>query len=347
MPTRTKFLDWPSLQEFKTKLDELFATKADLNDYQPLIDSDNKLSKDLVSGLGTAASADTTDFATAAQGEKADAAIPNPSTKTDGQLLTYNETQGKWVASDAPATGVLSVTAGDASISIGGTAANPTVAVAANTYDAYGAAAAVQGNTNSTVKDAMDAAAAAQGTADAAVVANTAISGATKTKITYDSKGLVTAGGDLEATDIPSLDAAKIVSGTFADARIASAATWNAKQNALQFTGTYNADTNKVVLADYVADAVALAANGGFEVVTILPEPTEANYKKRMIYLYQPAGASSYEEYIIARSGSGTEQDPYVYTREKLGDTDIQLTNYWAKAELTAITSAEVDSLFE
>ena len=40
--------------------------------------------------------------------------------------------------------------------------------------------------------------------------ANTAITGATKCKITYDSKGLVTAGADLEATDIPSLTLAKI-----------------------------------------------------------------------------------------------------------------------------------------
>lgn len=65
--------------------------------------------------------------------------------------------------------------------------------------------------------------------ADTYVLANTAITGATKCKITYDAKGLVTGGADLEASDIPSLDASKITSGTFADARIASASTWNAK----------------------------------------------------------------------------------------------------------------------
>lgn len=43
---------------------------------------------------------------------------------------------------------------------------------------------------------------------------NAAITGATKTKITYDSDGLVTAGADLAAGDIPSgIDAAKIGSG--------------------------------------------------------------------------------------------------------------------------------------
>lgn len=40
-----------------------------------------------------------------------------------------------------------------------------------------------------------------------AVGANTAITGATKTKITYDSKGLVTSGDDLSASDIPDISA--------------------------------------------------------------------------------------------------------------------------------------------
>ena len=43
-----------------------------------------------------------------------------------------------------------------------------------------------------------------------AVASNSAITGATKTKITYDAKGLVTSGADLEATDIPTITLAKI-----------------------------------------------------------------------------------------------------------------------------------------
>ena len=49
------------------------------------------------------------------------------------------------------------------------------------------------------------------------VEANTAITGATHTKITYDSKGLVTAGADLQASDIPDISdtyQTKLVSGT-------------------------------------------------------------------------------------------------------------------------------------
>ena len=43
---------------------------------------------------------------------------------------------------------------------------------------------------------------------------NTAITGGTATKITYDSKGLVTSGTTLSATDVPSLEWSKISSGT-------------------------------------------------------------------------------------------------------------------------------------
>lgn len=50
---------------------------------------------------------------------------------------------------------------------------------------------------------------------DAKVDENVAITGATKTKITYDAKGLVTAGADLAASDLPTgIDAVKIGGGS-------------------------------------------------------------------------------------------------------------------------------------
>lgn len=57
---------------------------------------------------------------------------------------------------------------------------------------------------------------------DDKVAKNTAITGATKCKITYDSKGLVTAGADLAASDIPSLALSKIsdVTATAAEVNV-------------------------------------------------------------------------------------------------------------------------------
>ena len=51
-------------------------------------------------------------------------------------------------------------------------------------------------------------------TADGKVDANAAITGATKCKITYDAKGLVTSGADLAASDIPNLSLSKITDVT-------------------------------------------------------------------------------------------------------------------------------------
>lgn len=56
--------------------------------------------------------------------------------------------------------------------------------------------------------------------ADEKVVANAAITGATKTKITYDSKGLVTAGADLAEEDIPALHLAKVTDVTATAAEV-------------------------------------------------------------------------------------------------------------------------------
>jgi hypothetical protein len=54
---------------------------------------------------------------------------------------------------------------------------------------------------------------------DGKVDENAAITGATKTKITYDAKGLVTAGDDLAAADLPSgIDATKIGNGSVTNA---------------------------------------------------------------------------------------------------------------------------------
>ncbi len=64
------------------------------------------------------------------------------------------------------------------------------------------------------------------------ISSNSAITGATKTKITYDNKGLVTGGADLVAADIPSLASSKITAMTdYAKASEASAIATNDSLN--------------------------------------------------------------------------------------------------------------------
>ena len=75
------------------------------------------------------------------------------------------------------------------------------------TYDGYDAR--ITTAQNQADKGVTDAAA-AQATASKAVVANTAITAGTGTKITYDAKGLVTGSTSLAASDIPALTTGKI-----------------------------------------------------------------------------------------------------------------------------------------
>jgi hypothetical protein len=70
------------------------------------------------------------------------------------------------------------------------------------------------------------------------VTANTAITAGTATKITYDTKGLVTSGTTLAAADIPNLDAGKITSGTFGVVRGGTGVTTLASGEVLIGAGT-------------------------------------------------------------------------------------------------------------
>ena len=69
-----------------------------------------------------------------------------------------------------------------------------------STYDGYSAK----------ITAAQNAAAAAQTAANSKVTANAAITAGTATKITYDAKGLVTAGASLTANDIPTIPSTKV-----------------------------------------------------------------------------------------------------------------------------------------
>jgi len=118
----------------------------------------------------------------------------------------YSGGSGSGVSSLEGLTGALQLVAGSGiSISDNGT---DTITI---TNTGGGGGGTTWGSITGTLSSQTDLQTALDGKVDE----NSAITGATKTKITYDSKGLVTAGADLDASDIPSgINATKIGDGT-------------------------------------------------------------------------------------------------------------------------------------
>ena len=65
-----------------------------------------------------------------------------------------------------------------------------------------------------------------------------------------------------------------------------------------------------------------------------------------------PATGESNVIYLVPKAGGGTAQnvkDEYIWTGtafEKIGDTEIDLSNYWNKTDLIECTDAEINALF-
>ena len=87
----------------------------------------------------------------------------------------------------------------------------------------------------------------------------------------------------------------------------------------------------------YVDDAVADITGMEFVMVDTLP----AEGEKGKIYLVpnNTAGSNIKDEYIWIQDGPNGRF-------EKIGSTDVDLTDYWNNTNLTAITTAEIDALF-
>lgn len=110
------------------------------------------------------------------------------------------------------------------------------------------------------------------------------------------------------------------------------------------FTGTPTAPTagtntnnTQIATTAFVQAAVAAAVEGitgfEFEVVASLPDTGEAG----KIYLVSNGGGSQniYDEFIWVNNAW-----------EKIGTTAVDLSGYWSKTELVAITTTEIDAMF-
>lgn len=94
------------------------------------------------------------------------------------------------------------------------------------------------------------------------LVKNNDITGATKTKITYDAKGLVTAGADLEATDIPAIPLSKIsdVTATAAEVNVLDGIT--ASTDELNILDGVTATTAELNYVDGVTSSIQNQLDG-------------------------------------------------------------------------------------
>jgi hypothetical protein len=100
------------------------------------------------------------------------------------------------------------------------------------------------------------------------------VTSGTATKITFDSEGHVTGTLSLDAADVPSLDTAKITSGTFAAARIAASAITGPK------------------LADYSSAKIADSAPAAEYIGQLFFNPLERTLFMWDGNVYQPIGVS-------------------------------------------------------
>ena len=108
---------------------------------------------------------------------------------------------------------------------------------------------------------------------------------------------------------------------------------------ALGYTPYNSSNPSGYQTASDVQSAINSAISGitgiEFEVVQSLPATGETG----VIYLLSNSGTSpnAYDEYIWLSSSS---------SYEKIGSTAVDLTGYWAKADLVEVTNAQIDTIF-
>ena len=248
-----------------------------------------------VRGLKSAAYTESSAYATAAQGDKADAALPKADFNSFKTTNSAAIADAKKAGTDAASSLNSYKTANDAKVSANASAISAlqeamksgvtfkgklTSLPEASSYNngdliivgTKEYICLVSGSTKSWVELGDEGTHLTKSTADGYYVAkNAAITAGTGTKISYDSKGLVTGSSNLAASDIPDLDAAKITSGTLSDARIASAATWNGKQDKITAS-------NKLA-ASLVSGLATVATSGSYNDLTNKPTIDNSNQK--------------------------------------------------------------------
>ena len=166
---------------------------------------------------------------------------------------------------------------------------------------------------------------------------NDAITGATKCKITYDAKGLVTAGTDLEASDIPSLSLSKIsdVTATASEVNVLDGITASTAE--LNILDGVTADKDEInVLDGITASTAELNIMDGVTVTA-----SDINSVTDKIELTDLSIASGSADYLSYDNTSG-EFSANVDTTVTASSTNLVTSGAVESAIASAVASAIV-----
>lgn len=318
--------------------------------------TDGKITAKTEKVLGTAASANTTDFdasgaASEVLGESGDAAgtatvygalasISALETKVGNTNVStqISSAIGELDSSTAATNGsvLTGITITDGKITAKTEKALGTAATANTTdFDASGAASAVLGTSSDTAGAATVYGALASISALETKVGNTNVS----TQITNAVQALdssATAASNKALSGVTITDG-KITASTEIAIPTDNASLTNGAgyQTAAQVTSaitSYGYQTASDV-SSAIADAVADITSFEYQVVQTLPATGEAGVV-----------------YLISNSGSGTNiYDEYIYVNnafEKIGTTEVDLSGYWNDTDYTLATTTDIDNMF-
>lgn len=122
----------------------------------------------------------------------------------------------------------------------------------------------------------------------------------------------------------------------------------------VQVNGTALPVNNKAVNVTVPTATSALTNDSGYQTATEVQSAIDSALEDITGVDFQvvttlPATGEAGTIYLVSNSGTGQNiYDEYIYTNnawEKIGSTDVDLTQYWAKTELVAITTAEIDTI--